>query len=255
MARLIRGIQKSPYLSSSSSSSCKTLIYRLQCHHHHHHHHHHHPSLQSQNAISSFLPQTRTYSSETPKSPFESNIIRILRTEIQYQSEYAPPHQPVQKFSSFTVIDRPGEQWITLRGKFGDNEDLKIEVTMFDGCVLVPKPGDDNTGDDARLHISLLVDISKGEGCETLEFVCSAWPDCLEIQKVYILRRDGILARPYMGPDFKALDDKLQNALCGFLKARGVNDELSVFLHQYIFNKDRTELIRWLGTVKSFVEK
>lgn len=40
-----------------------------------------------------------------------------------------------------------------------------------------------------------------------------------------------------------------------FLEARGVNDELSVFLHEYMMNKDRIELIRWLCGLKSFVEK
>lgn len=59
--------------------------------------------------------------------------------------------------------DRPGNQWITLRGKFGENETIKIEATMFDGSVVVQKSGDDSTAEDVRLHISLLVDVSKGE--------------------------------------------------------------------------------------------
>lgn len=150
--------------------------------------------------------------------------------------------------------DRPGEQWITLRGKFGENETIKIEATMFDGSVIIPKSGDDSTAENVCLHISLLVDISKGEECD-LEFVCSAWPDSIEIQKVYIFRRDGSLPRPYMGPNFMDLDKKLQNALFDFLKARGVNDDLSVFLHEFMMNKDRSELIQWLTNAKSFVEK
>lgn len=95
-------------------------------------------------------------------------------------------------------------QWITLKGKFGDTEDIKIEATMFDGCESVPKLGDDSDDEeDLRLHISVLVDISKGDGSEDLEFVCSAWPDSLEVQKLYVVKRDRMLARPYMGPDFR----------------------------------------------------
>lgn len=90
-----------------------------------------------------------------------------------------------------------------MRGKFGDTEDIKIEVTMFDGYEVIPKLGDDSPGENLRLHISLLVDISKGDGSNDLEFVCSAWPDSLEVQKVYIIQRDRILARPYVGPDFR----------------------------------------------------
>lgn len=90
-----------------------------------------------------------------------------------------------------------------MRGKFGDSEDIKIEVTMFDGYESVPKTGDDSSGEDLRLHISVLVDISKGDGSNDLEFLCSAWPDSLEIQKVYVLRRGRMPAEPYLGPDFR----------------------------------------------------
>ena len=90
-----------------------------------------------------------------------------------------------------------------MRGKYDDIEDIKLEVTMFDGYVTVPKVGDDATGEDVRLHISFIVDVSKGDGGENLEFLCSAWPDHLEIQKVYLLRGEKMLGRPYMGPDFR----------------------------------------------------
>ncbi|XP_057467812.1 uncharacterized protein At2g39795, mitochondrial [Actinidia eriantha] len=244
-------------------SPCKTLINLFQRQQF---------SLHPNRLIPNFLTRTRTHMSteslqKSPfesnvsteslrKSPFESNVLRILRNEIVYQSEYAPPHQPATEFNAFTVEDRPGEQCVTLRGRFGENETIKIEATMFDGGVMVPKAGDDtdSTTEDMCLHISLLVDISKGEGC-VLGFICSSWPDHIEIQKVYIVRRDGSLTQPCMGPNFRDLDKKLQSALLEFLKARGVNDDLSVFLHEFIMNKDRIELIRWLGKVMSFVEK
>lgn len=53
----------------------------------------------------------------------------------------------------------------------------------------------------------------------------------------------------------RELDDELQNSLYEFLEARGVNDDLAVFLHGFMKNKDKTEFIRWMGTVKSFIEK
>ncbi|XP_031279536.1 uncharacterized protein At2g39795, mitochondrial isoform X1 [Pistacia vera] len=247
MARFFIQSARKTLLSSSTVS--KTLIHGLQ-------RHHGTPSIQSRNAPSTFLFQSRYYATDLiTKSPFEANILRILRNEIDYQSEYAPPHQPATKFNSFTVEDRAGEQWVIMNRKSGDNEDIKIEVTMFDGLVSVPKVGDDSTGEDVRLHISVIVDISKADGSDFLEFVCSAWPDALEIHKVYVLSRDNKLARPYMGPHFRNLSGELRKTLREYLEARGVNDELSVFLHEYMMNKDRIELIRWLGNVKSFVEK
>ncbi|KAK7260931.1 hypothetical protein RIF29_27232 [Crotalaria pallida] len=198
---------------------------------------------------------TRAYVAESvPKSPFDSNIIRILRNEIEYQSEFAPPNQPT-KFNSFTVEERPGEQVITMRGKFGDKEDINIEATMFDGYEHVPVLEDDRSGVSLRLHLSLIVDISKGESGNELEFVCSSWPDSLDVEKVYILRRGQMPARPYLGPNFRNLNAKIQEKFRKYLDERGVNNELSAFLHDYIMNKDRIELFRWMGSLKSFVEK
>lgn len=98
------------------------------------------------------------------------------------------------------VEDRPGELWITLTDKSAENENIKIEATMFDGSVLEPNSGDDETEDRVRLHISMLVDVWKEGETDLMEFVCSAWSDSLEIQKIYVFRRDNP-TKCYMGPD------------------------------------------------------
>ncbi|KAB2027830.1 hypothetical protein ES319_D05G059400v1 [Gossypium barbadense] len=118
------------------------------------------------------------------------------------------------------------------------------------------QPGEDSTGENVVLRISLLVDISKGQGYPDMEFLCSAWPDQLEIQKVYLLNRDKTIINPYMGRDLRRKKNrKLQRTLDDYLEERGVNNELCVFLHEYMMNKDRIELIQWLGNVKSIVQK
>lgn len=53
---------------------------------------------------------------------------------------------------------------------------------------------------------------------------------------------------------YRILGAQIQKPLKDYLNVRGVNDELAVFLHEYMMNKDRTELIRWFGDVKTFVE-
>ncbi|KAB1218782.1 hypothetical protein CJ030_MR3G026662 [Morella rubra] len=188
------------------------------------------------------------------KSAFEGKILRLLRNEIQYELERSPPSQPVAKFDAFTVDDRPGEQWIRLRRKFRD-EDIKVEATMFDGSIPTSKSGGGGIGDEVQLHITLIVNITKGEGGDVLEIMCSAWPDSIEIKRLFLCRGVKMPAQSYAGPEFKELDDELQDSLYEFLEARGVNDELAVFLHKYMKNKDKTEFVRWMGTVKSFIEK
>lgn len=117
---------------------------------------------------------------------------------------YVDELQPDKTFNAFMVEDRPGEQFVTLRGRSTIDENIKIEATMFDGYAIVsPNSKGEDTEPNTQLHISLLVDISKSEGGDRLEFVCSAWPERLEIQKFYVIGLDRTLSRPYMGPDFR----------------------------------------------------
>ncbi|XP_073053753.1 uncharacterized protein At2g39795, mitochondrial-like [Primulina eburnea] len=194
----------------------------------------------------------RNYMSEMEKSTFEGKILRLIRYEIQYELDRSPPFPPIPEFDAFKVEEKPGEQWIRLSRKFGAAEEIKIEVTMFDGSLPIKKDGDD-AEDGVQLHITLIVEIFKEENKDVMQFVCSAWPDSIEIRKVFIRRCDQIKDRPYTGPRFKELDDELQDSLYDFLEARGIDDDLAVFLHQYITNKDKMEYIRWLEKVKSFV--
>lgn len=53
----------------------------------------------------------------------------------------------------------------------------------------------------------------------------------------------------------RELDDELQDSLYEFLEERGINEELAVFLHGYMKNKDKTEFIKWMQTVKSYIEQ
>lgn len=195
---------------------------------------------------------TRNYMSEMEKSTFEGKILRLIGHEIQYELDRSPPSPPIPEFDAFKVEEKPGEQWIRLSRKFGAAEEIKVEVTMFDGSLLIKKDGDD-AEDGVQLHITLIVELFKEENKDVMQFVCSAWPDSIEIRKVFTRASDQIKDRPYTGPRFKELDDELQDSLYDFLEARGIDDDLAVFLHQYITNKDKKEYIRWLEKVKSFV--
>ncbi|GAV72377.1 MAM33 domain-containing protein [Cephalotus follicularis] len=196
----------------------------------------------------------RNYMSETRESAFEANILRLLRNEIQYELQRSSPNQPVTNYRSFTIDDKPGEQWVRMERKYGGNEDIKVEATMFDGSIPGPKSAGGVPGEDVILHITFIVTIAKGDG-DIFEIMCSAWPDTMEIKKLFIHQQDKTSAQPYIGPEFKELDDELQDSLYDFLEERGINNDLAVFLHAYMKNKDKTELVRWMRTVKSFFEK
>ncbi|KAH9621261.1 hypothetical protein KSS87_004372 [Heliosperma pusillum] len=166
--------------------------------------------------------------------------------------------QPPSDFKGFKVAERPGEQWISLTKKFGESEEINIEVTMFDGSVPIPKEGD-KPGEQEKedhLHITMMISIFKEESNHVLEFFCSAWPDTVEIQKLFVRQKSIMLHnKPYTGPKFRELDDQLQDSLYDFLEERGVDDKLCVFLHRYIHYKDKAEYIRWMEFARKAVEK
>ncbi|KAK4745671.1 hypothetical protein SAY87_011983 [Trapa incisa] len=205
----------------------------------------------------SFVPSAAatTCVSETPKSPFDCNIIRILRGEINYELELHRLPKPVDQYNSFVVEDRPAEQWISLKRKYGDNEDITIKATMFDGAIPVQGAVDADGNEAMQLHITMLVSISKGETGDMLEFICSALPRGITILKLFTRSPEKIPPQAYLGPKFNGMDEKLQNSMYAFLERRGVSDELAGFLHDYMWNKDKIELISWMRTVESFLEK
>lgn len=99
MARLIQTAQRK-LLSSTYSSSCsKTLV------HGHQGYNNRNSLTQRRNAISSFFFQATRYTTDKiTKSPYEANILRILHKEIEYQSEYAPPHQVCKTLVGFLFL-------------------------------------------------------------------------------------------------------------------------------------------------------
>jgi len=109
--------------------------------------------------------------------------------------------QPPNSFGPFTVDERPGEQWISLKRNFGDKEDIKIEATMFDRSV--PTSKSTKTEPEYILHITFIVNISKAGATEALEIMCSAWPDTIEISKLCIRRGINTSPSSYGGPEFE----------------------------------------------------
>jgi hypothetical protein len=53
----------------------------------------------------------------------------------------------------------------------------------------------------------------------------------------------------------RKLEPAEREAVKEFLQEREVDAELAEFLHDYVANKEKMEMLRWLKTVESFVEK
>ncbi|KAK9690483.1 hypothetical protein RND81_09G130900 [Saponaria officinalis] len=245
-------------LRRSILSKTQNLLQFLQIQHHH----------QNPNSIftpfhiphSSIQPQPRNYGSmvsEMRKSAFENNMLRLLRNEIQRELDDSPVQQPPAQCNGFKVEERPGERWISLSKKFGRSEEISVEVTMFDGSVPVPKDGDKpgQPGEDVHLHITMIISISKEESNRVLEFICSAWPDTIDVKQLFVREQSKLPNKPpYTGPLFEDLDDEMQESIYNFLEERGIDDNLCTYLHNYIHYKDQAEFIRWMESVRKTIE-
>ncbi|RCV12908.1 hypothetical protein SETIT_2G304600v2 [Setaria italica] len=198
------------------------------------------------------------------RSPLDDRLHRLLRSEITYIAERRPPYPPPTSFKSFAVEDRPGEQWVRLRAarRGPEAEEVKVEATMFDGAA-EPLPEDaplfhrvESLERGRRLHLSLIVEVTRAD--RVLGFICSAWPDELAVRHVLTLRAGGGAASSdgaRGGRNFEKLGAGEREAVTRFLKEREVDGELAEFLHDYMANKEKMELLRWLKTVESFLDK
>lgn len=189
-------------------------------------------------------------------SSIEGNVVRLLQSEIEYELESNPPDQipdgeiPDDEIP-FIVKDMPGEQWIVLHRKYG-KENIKIEATMLD---LGPGDSVEDLGeDDIPCKICLAVTISKDEATKSMMLGCSAYPDEITVDRVAIMEAEPSYQLTYEGPGFERMKENLQGAFQEFLQERGIDDNLSNYLYEYMINKSKKEYLNWLQRLQFFVE-
>jgi complement component 1 Q subcomponent-binding protein, mitochondrial len=51
------------------------------------------------------------------------------------------------------------------------------------------------------------------------------------------------------------LEEEVKEPVRVYLANRGVDDDMASFLHDYMMNKDKIELIRWLKNIELYVKK
>merc|ERR1712129_166073 len=61
-------------------------------------------------------------------------------------------------------------------------------------------------------------------------------------------------ASSYSGPDFEDVDDKLQEGFDEYLAEVGMNNDVCDFIDATAQDKEQREYIRWLKTIKQFLE-
>ncbi|KAI1942325.1 Mitochondrial acidic protein mam33 [Ophidiomyces ophidiicola] len=112
------------------------------------------------------------------------------------------------------------------------------------------------------VHVNVTVE-KPGKGCMYAE--CLVEDGVAQIMEVQYFEKADIAAAQsaetqwargsiYAGPPFGNLDEDLQVLLERYLEERGIDTALAAFVPDYIDFKEQKEYVRWLGSLKKFVE-
>ncbi|GFP96400.1 uncharacterized protein at2g39795 mitochondrial [Phtheirospermum japonicum] len=196
-------------------------------------------------------------SSSTASYTVNSMILRSLKDHYLEVSKMTPPPK-ISPPSPYTVVkgalDGGGP---VLRRMFQDEE---INISVMRMVDIVPGGSGDDYSDDSVDQLFLYVDISKPGLKESLHFLCGLYPDALGIHSISMRPKaesSGFLVVPskYNGPVFEDINEKVRDALHGYIEERGINESLFPFLQAWLYVKDHKNLMRWFKTVGSFVSQ
>ncbi|XP_027111231.1 uncharacterized protein [Coffea arabica] len=188
-----------------------------------------------------------------------SILLRSLKDHYLEVSKMTPPPK-VSPPSPFTVvkgsIDSGGA---VLKRSYGEEE---IGISVMRLANIIPGGGeDDDEEDDGMNQLFVHVEISKPGQHDSLHFLCGLYPDALGIHSVSMRSKMEsseaaalpVLLRRYNGPTFEHLDEKMRDALHGYIEERGINESLFPFLQAWLYVKDHRNLMRWFKSVGTFV--
>ena len=57
----------------------------------------------------------------------------------------------------------------------------------------------------------------------------------------------------YPGPDYSTLDERIQTSLTELFEGYGINEHLAAFVECMSLDKDQRLYMRWLGSLKDFI--
>ena len=61
--------------------------------------------------------------------------------------------------------------------------------------------------------------------------------------------------KQYAGPDFSTLDERIQSSLTEYMEGFGINEQLCSYVECMSLDKDQRLYMRWLSSVKDFIQE
>ncbi|KAJ3197096.1 Mitochondrial acidic protein mam33 [Irineochytrium annulatum] len=201
----------------------------------------------------------------------DSFLAHKLKEELKFEKEEADKEagdfvNDFKKRGLFKIEDKLGDKEVTLVRTKGNE---KISVIFSTDSL--PDSADVDESEEGMepepVEVTVIVEkTSGGEDHGALQFATAVTEDTFFIESVSYFNSSKLTADEtaegdwqrrgrYGGPVFQDLDEELQDKFHDFLKERGFDEDLAVFITQYVNYKEQNEYTEWLKQVANWVSK
>mmetsp|Transcript_67080 Transcript_67080/g.160789 ORF Transcript_67080/g.160789 Transcript_67080/m.160789 type:complete len:227 (+) Transcript_67080:115-795(+) len=185
-----------------------------------------------------------------------AKVSKVLSAEIKGEEEqYEKPKEVTQflKSSAYQLVEKEGDVNIMLT-KEVDGKEVRIEFQLMSPTYMEEEEGGDSN--DATEFTVIVEEKAAKKG---MTFYCSTLSGedhrfTIGQVATHASAEEAESDTRYQGPDFEDLDEQLQESLDEYLAELGVSNDLCDFIDQMALDKEQREYIRWLKSVKSFIE-
>ncbi|KAI9139810.1 mitochondrial glycoprotein [Paraphysoderma sedebokerense] len=219
----------------------------------------------------------RAFSVSSHKSSASSDLLKALNDELAFEKEQeSDPNNPavpdfLKDFKSdnvFQIHDQPGSNEVKLTRDFNDEKiELFFSVDDITAAQEDVIEGEEPVQENLSFPVSVVINVTKpGKpqvGAVTFHTVADGGNFHIDnvtfTSDVKLTQQDNAETDYqrrglYVGPVFSDLDDVVQEKFYEYLQARRIDSALAEFIPSYIEWKEQKEYVKWLDSVKKFVE-
>ncbi|KAF7814359.1 Mitochondrial acidic protein MAM33 [Senna tora] len=186
-------------------------------------------------------------------------LLKVFESEIAFELSNNPFQvDQLGSLGDFLVDwDSPHSKDVVLRKRCNSGEEVAVSA------VLGPPPTSERGGKFPR-DILMNVFIKKPTLSSMLQFNCQAFEESIDksnfdIKTAYYLPSSSsstcLGSSIYRGPQFSELDPDLQDSIKQYLIAKGIGENLIMFLLHYLHKREQEQYVNWLRKGKSFVSE
>ena len=212
--------------------------------------------------------QMRTFASFDQIEKSAQKLNKALESEIKYENENYSQLEDIETFlneSGFQFKEQDAGINMVLSKEVGD----KIIEVHFEARQPLPDDMPEQEGQEEDMeapsenYCDFTIYIKDTTGKKGMVVEATSMDTEIAFNNVLVaddmdaimkMQRFERSMNEYNGPDFTTLDERIQTSLSEFLEGYGVNEHMAAFVECMSLDKDQRLYMRWLSSVKSFIQ-